>query len=563
MLGSLLLGGERQSPSAAKLDLKAAALAAAVVGCLLPFLGKPFHIDDPMYVWAAQHIAEHPLDFYGFVVNWHGTATPMATVMKNPPLVSYYLAAAGSLLGWRELALHLALLLPAAGLVLGTYALAGLYTARPAQAVIAMAVTPVFLVSATTVMSDIPMLCAWVWALVFWMRGLRESSPLLLALGAALAAVAALTKYFGIGLLPLFAVYGILRERRAWRWAPWLLLPVAALVAYQLGTERLYGRGLLLDATAYASAIRARAGWQALPKLAIGLAFTGGCLATALWYGPALWSRRALLGWAAASSAAVALLAGLGSLGVHPLRDESGVRWLEVFQLGVALVAGASVVALAILDLVADRSPESVLLAAWTAGTLVFADGLNWAVNARALLPLAPAAGILIARRLERRPEKGAFPVRWTRWALVPAAALALLVAAADEAEALVSRDAAGRLAEQLSSLPGTVWFQGHWGFQYYAQRAGFLPLDYRHPAIEVGDAIIKPEGITNPIALPPGTVELTRSIELEPFPCLSTMSLAIGAGFYADVWGPLPYAFGRVPREQYRVYRALVPMKE
>jgi hypothetical protein len=487
----------------------------------------------------------------------------MAAVMKNPPLVSYYLAAAGRLLGWSEPALHAALLVPAAGLAVGTYRLAGLFTARPGQAALAMVVTPVFLLSSTTVMSDVPMLCAWVWALLLWMRGVREGSPLLLALGAGLAALAALTKYFGIGLLPLFVLYALLRERRVWRWAPWLLIPVAVLAVYQVGTEQLYGRGLLLDAAAYASAVREKVRWAALPKLVIGLAFTGGCLATALWYAPALWSRRALLGWAAAAAGVLAILAGLGSLGVHALRDETGVRWAEVIQLGVAVVTGASVVALAGLDLAENRSPEAALLAAWIAGTLAFAVGLNWTVNARALLPLAPAVGVLIARRLERRPQKGAFPVRWTRWALVPAAALALLVAAADEAEALVSRDAARRLAEQLSGLPGTVWFQGHWGFQYYAQRAGFLPLDYRHPAIETGDAIIKPEGITNPIALPPGTVELTRSIELEPFPCLSTMSLAIGAGFYADVWGPLPYAFGRVPREQYRVYRALVPMKE
>jgi hypothetical protein len=27
-----------------------------------------------------------------------------------------------------------------------------------------------------------------------------------------------------------------------------------------------------------------------------------------------------------------------------------------------------------------------------------------------------------------------------------------------------------------------------------------------------------------------------------------------IGAGFFSDAWGPLPFAFGLVPPEQYRI---------
>jgi 4-amino-4-deoxy-L-arabinose transferase-like glycosyltransferase len=113
------------------------------VGCLLPFAAKPFHIDDPMYVWAAQHIAAHPWDFYGFVVNWDGTVTPMATVMKNPPFVSYYLAAVAQFVGWSEVALHAALFLPAVGVVLGTYSLSRQLTGRPGEATLTAALTPV------------------------------------------------------------------------------------------------------------------------------------------------------------------------------------------------------------------------------------------------------------------------------------------------------------------------------------------------------------------------------------------------------------------------------------
>src|SRR5271166_5867053 len=87
-------------------------LTAATLLCLLPFSGKAFHIDDPLFLWSAQHIVRHPLDPYGFQVNWYGWQMPMSEVTKNPPLACYYAAAIGALAGWSERALHLGFLLP-------------------------------------------------------------------------------------------------------------------------------------------------------------------------------------------------------------------------------------------------------------------------------------------------------------------------------------------------------------------------------------------------------------------------------------------------------------------
>jgi 4-amino-4-deoxy-L-arabinose transferase-like glycosyltransferase len=541
-------------------DFGPLAVAAVFAAFLVPFLAKPFHIDDPMYVWAAQQIAANPLDFYGFPVNWHGTTTPMWQVMKNPPLVSYYLALVGSQLGWSEVAMHGALAIVAILLVVGTWSLARTFTRRPGLAALAAAVTPVFLVSSTTVMSDVLMLCLWVWSLDAWTRGVRDGRQWLLALGAAGAAAAALTKYFGMGLLPLLALYGALRDRRFWRWAPWLLLPVAVLGAYQLATEKAYGRGLLLDASSYASAVRARAGWEAGPKLIIGISFVGACFATAAWLGPWLWSRRALATWVAVTALAAVSLAALGHVGAHPLRDAGGVRWALVGQVAVALATGISILVLAARDVARDRSAESLLLLAWMAGTLFFAIELNWSVNGRALLPMAPAVGILLARRVDLgRPALALDP----RWALVPAAVLSLVVAWADLRLARDSRDAAAELAARLGHDHGTVWFQGHWGFQYYAQLLGLRPMDFRHPAVHAGERIVKPDGITNPIELPPGTVQQVGQLLLDGPTGLTTMAQAVGAGFYSDVWGPLPFAFGDVPRERYVIYEAIVPLIE
>jgi hypothetical protein len=101
-------------------------------------------MDDPLFVWTAQHIAGHPLDPYGFRVVWYSTETPIADVTKNPPLASYYAALFGTLFGWSERVLHWAFLLPALAVILGTYALASRFTRVPLLAAGATLAAPGF-----------------------------------------------------------------------------------------------------------------------------------------------------------------------------------------------------------------------------------------------------------------------------------------------------------------------------------------------------------------------------------------------------------------------------------
>src|SRR5208282_4769279 len=133
-------------------------LTAATLLCLLPFSGKAFNIDDPLFLWSAQHIAGHPLDPYGFQVVWYRSLMPMSEVTKNPPLACYYAAAIGAIAGWSERALHLGFLLPTLAMVLGTYRLAQRFTQSPLLAAAATLLTPGVLVSATSVMCDTMML---------------------------------------------------------------------------------------------------------------------------------------------------------------------------------------------------------------------------------------------------------------------------------------------------------------------------------------------------------------------------------------------------------------------
>src|SRR5712671_6640962 len=147
-------------------------LTVLVLCCLTPFLGKAFHLDDTLFVWAGQQITKHPWDPYGFTVTWYATPQPMWDVTQNPPLAPYYIAAVAGILGWSEVALHAAFLLPALAAILGTYFLARRLTRLPLLAAAATLAAPGFLVSSTNVMCDTMMVAIWIFATLFWLDGL-------------------------------------------------------------------------------------------------------------------------------------------------------------------------------------------------------------------------------------------------------------------------------------------------------------------------------------------------------------------------------------------------------
>jgi 4-amino-4-deoxy-L-arabinose transferase-like glycosyltransferase len=532
------------------------------VACLAPFAGKAFHVDDPLFLWTARHVREHPFDFYGFQVNWYEVPEPMWTVTKNPPLACYYLALVGGAFGWGEVPLHLAFLVWPVGVAWGTYRLAERMCTRPLLAGLAAVLTPVFLVSGTSVMCDLMMLCLWVWAVLLWVRGIDHDRGMLLWLSALLIGLSALTKYFGVSLIPLLIVYAVARGRRFGRWLWPLLLPVLILLAYQLWTYKLYGRGLLLDAASFARYTRSRADHAAAAQLLVGLIFLGGCVITALSYVPLVWSRRVVVVGAAVTAGLIALAAHARAVGSHGLEDSAGLLWPTAVQAGLFGAAGLAVLALAVADLWVRRDGGSLLLFLWVAGTFTFTACVNWTINGRSLLPVVPAFGILLMRRLDdRRGPARAGEWLAVGWPLVPAAVVALAVTSTDYRWANSARTAAEHMQATDRPAGGRLWFQGHWGFQYYMERGGARAWDVRLRGLPPGDVVVVPR---NNWPVPGVATDSARgrwvpvdTIRLRPCPWLALQDRAVRAGFYVEQgFGPLPYAFGAVPREEYTAFR-------
>lgn len=554
-----------------------AVIAVAMLACLLPFVDKAYHIDDTLFVWAGQHIRYHPVDFYGFNVHWYDTWHRMSDVTQNPPMTCYYLALAGPLGHWSEVGLHLAMLIPTWMCLWGTYRLAERFGVRPLPATLLVLFTPVILVSASSVMCDVMMLAFWLWTIIAWDRGLRERSMALLCLGGALIAMTALTKYFGICLIPLLGVYSFAIDRAAWRkWAAGLGVAVLMLAAYQAVFMGLYFTGDwqrvggLAGAMGYAANVGAGSWGGKLFRGFEGLAFIGGCFGIGAIASIALLPRRCLpiVGIGIVATILVSLYLGTTSeLSDGELLADSPYCWDKDAWLGprpdliaqfvVWVAAGIALLALTVHDLATRRDAISLLMALWVFGTAVFAAYVNWTLNARSVLPIVPAAAFIIVRRAEefRLP-------RWTLPAvLAPAAALAMIVTMSDAGMANANREGAQAVIARYP--PGgsrPLWFSGHWGFQYYIQQAGAVPWDFNGAEGKAGDRLVIPlNNYYSPAPELPENRFARRIDSIESSTCnwAATTSPDCGAGFYACTicWRPLPFVFARIPPERFQIF--------
>jgi hypothetical protein len=537
-------------------------LLAATLACLYPFSGRAFSTDDPLFIWTAQHIVQQPLNPYGFEVNWNKTPAAMSDVTQNPPLAAYFMAATGKIGGWSERSLHLAFLLPAIAIALGSYRLAMRFTQSPLVAAFATFVTPAFLVSSCSVMCDPMMLALWIWALIFWLDGIDCDKPVFLAASVILISAGALTKYFGAALVPLLFTYSLVRQRRLGSWAWYLIFPVAVLAGYEFVTAKIYGHGLMTSAAQFSRDHRLWTHASKGARTLITLSYMGGSVLPALVLAPLIWSRKQIAVVLLASGVAGGvIMRGLMRLGLTAGSPQAfaarNEHWAIIsVQLILFIAGGISTLALAIADYRRERDSDSLFLLLWVAGTFWFTAYLNWTVNARSILPLVPAVGILLARRLEKH---SAYPTRKFKASvavgLLACGVVSLWLAHADTQSANSARTAAFLVQRKTAGNSG-VWFLGHSGFQYYMQTVGAHPYDWSSPQTKPGDVLaipyskVWPEDVTSQF---PGSRE---NIELPMSSYASTTSPEIGAGFYHSYWSILPYAFGPVPSEKYAIIR-------
>jgi len=513
---------------------------------LLPFHDKAFTIDDTLFLRQAQHALTDPLHPTAFEMVWSEIPQPtrMSAIMPSGPLMAYLLVPC-VLAGGEEWVGHLVQLL-LFGLGIGATAALALRLDRSAAeagtAALVLAVTPTALAMAGTCMPDIPAMAFGVLAierLVAWRQDGRLHQAMAAAVALALAVLARshLVLLCGVGAILLA---GDAASIRRWRELPWrrflplALGPLLAAAVFLATRDPGASPGAPLSAartfshfTNLASNVIAfSAHWTLVIPFAIPW----------LVLHPRRMAKRPLV-YATALAAMIALF----------LRGE--VHHLALIGLSAGIGLGA--VGDVLLDARKRRDTTDFVLGCWLLLAAPIAFYLH--MPSKYQLASAPAAAILVAKALGRRSPRGG---------LVAAAAIAVagvllggVIVKADADFAELGRVASRGLIAPHVAAGKTVWFAGHWGFQWYAEKAGARPLTLTPPHPLPGDlAVSSLRSFGEIIQIVPDRTLVSSLVGDRPGGRI--MSFELGAGYYSNFWGYLPWAWGGEVLDRYELWR-------
>jgi hypothetical protein len=479
--------------------------------------GKPLHIDDAAYAHFAHQFVQQPLDPYGFAMLWYDQPERANDILA-PPVLPATWAISILLLGEQPWAWKL-LLLP--WCVLLAFAMHSLFRRfAPAWAMPltwATILSPAVLPS-LNLMLDIPALALALASVQLFLHACDRDSHGLAILAGLTAGFAMETKYTGF-LAP--GVMLLAAETRR-RWALWPGAACAALqtfVVWELLTAMLYGRSHFLNALDGAD--------DPLTKLLLLAPFLGqlGGIAPALiifalaalgvrWRGLLAATGVALLGYAlvlsfegrSESEAAVALLPFGPDIAI-PESYQIAQTIFFLFGVGGAVVLGFVARRLWTTQTEPDARRDTLFLFLWLGLEMAGYLALSPFPAVRRVLGIVVVTTLLVGRLASRtceQPENR----RTVGIVLAGGVALGLAFFALDLREATAQREAVEKAAAWIADHGGgRVWYVGHWGFQFHAERAGMLPVitEYKPDAgsiplppssrLQENDWLIVPDG--------------------------------------------------------------------
>jgi len=470
---------------------------------------KPVVMDDTAYLQFARQIAVHPLDPYGGELFWYREPEPTMTILL-PPVLPYWFALGIAIFGENLFLLKLWLLPFGLGLCFAVQFLLKRFGRGNSAGMLVMfilgpAVLPLF-----NFMLDIPALALGASAIALFIRGADRTSTLNLILAGVLAGLAMQTKYTMFVVPVILLGYGI--HNRSIPQA--IISTILSLIVFEswelflhyrygeshflhhvrqqqtTGEELSFGTKLSLKAALFQPML----GHLGLLALALGLA-----VGRAVGY-----SRWMVIGFAALSMAgitAVCLLSYSDSVILRNSTNGSAKLDLPTAVFGfLGFAAFTSMIVATMRPLL--RAPkwrlrwsmDAWFLAGWFAVEILAYFALTPFPAARRVVPMCLPMPIIahrfIALRSVHRPT-----IKLTKWVVAFSVVLGLGLHALDCWDARAERDLAIRAAE-VTKTDGssTTYYQGHWGWQYYCDRAGMKPLFPDKTELKPGDFLVMAE---------------------------------------------------------------------
>jgi hypothetical protein len=518
-------------------NLRSAAPAMLLAGVLLvPFIGKPFTIDDPLFLHAAEHVFVDPFHPADFEQVWNaGDRQQLAEYWLGGMLPAYVLAPVAAL-GSREWVAHLYQLLLLCVFLMASVSFAARMGCDRMQAGavgLLVASNPVTCAMAATCMPDV---MAAAFAMLGMNRVMAFREHQRIGVGAAAGALLALAilcrgttaMLFFVSALLLFP--GNFKRTFAYLWP--LGLTVLLVLAI-LELNRGHGGGVTI-----AHAFQQLTSIRNIPRNIVAFLCFQALTGPLLLYWLLIRGPGFLL-------AATALLA-LG-LAIPAVSSSANLQQYAVpAALGICFAAAVSGLF--------RELPYALPLVLWLGSGLVAASYVHMA--AKYLLPGVPAAALLVVlhgARLE--PHR----FRFITALLIAAGGITgILIVAGDATLAGSQRAAVDQFVAPRIRQGKTVWAGGQWAFLGYAQKAGARPLANTPPLPQPGDFIVVSRldyyGKLDNLPLRLDLVNVRQDDGCGVF----IMNRRLSAGFYSNRFGYLPFALGCTQLNRYDVFRVL-----
>jgi hypothetical protein len=482
---------------------------------------KPMTIDEAANYYYAAWIARHPGDPFGFEIQWYEQPEP-ANHILTPPLLVHWWALAVWLLPHEPVIWKLWLLPFSLLFVYSVYVLLARFTPGLERPLLWMTVlSPVFLPS-LNLMPDIPAVAVSLLALTVFFRAADSSERpgrayALALLAGLLSGVAMQTKYTGFLVPAVLLLYAVVCRRLSLGLIAVAVAPLV-FVAWEIFTHLRYGESHFLYQVRTSNTALLSKLFLTLPLLTI----LGGVAPVATLFGLAALDVRR---WLVAAAGGVALLGYVLAaciqadytiqLTANPLFFGPAKPYEAEFTLayviyGVMGLGLAATVAVVVGRLVASlKSPvvkedretaiktvprETLFLVLWLGLEVAGYFALTPFPAARRVMGVVLVITLLTGRlAVHTCREPG-------RLALVRGIALAgvvlgLIFQGIDILDAYAQKRAVEQAAQWIRAQGGgTVWYAGHWGFQYYAEQAGMKPVVPQETVFHQGDWLVLPE---------------------------------------------------------------------
>ncbi len=533
----------------------------AVLIMTIPFINKAVHIDDTIYIYAAKQILLDPLRPYDFEINWMGVTTRAIDAIFHPPLLSYYFSLFIALLGESEPVLHGCLVVFPLLAAYSAYFLARRFTPYPLHATLLLIFAPPFFVGASSLMLDIPVLALVLAATALFIHGIDTADKKILNSAGVILGAAFLIKDWAALQFFFLGFYAFQRSQTK-----------EALIALGLGGI-LAGGWIVFNSLVSGETLPfLSGGWAVkieipvLEKMGSLISFLGGSTLILGCFSPRRKENLWLIFYFLLSCIFFA---------IHP-KGEMGI--LSLILLFLFLLNGVIILARVLSsckDLRILKDPDNQFLLFWLITSIVFIILIVPYSAMRHILIFLMPLHLLLFRLL---PLSGRFQTSYY-FNLSFLFCLSLAVSLGDYHFSNTYRTYANTLYKKIDSSnndligkeensPGpdsgekpAVWILTHWGFQYYMENRGAEILGVDNlDQIREGDWLVDTrEAHKNFLpAEVKSRFQLVEEFHSNHWWPVRIMNRALGAGWYAQMWGPLPFSLGsNVEMETFSLYRA------